>query len=279
MEITAVYVPLDGSERAERALGPATALAERSDAKLILLATLWPNERLDTVEHHLDACAAFADHPASPMLVVDRSPAEAICDAAAQPGALVCMTTRGRGAVRAALLGSEGEAALRASARPIVFVGPAFDPKWVLRAQPLVIAGVDGSGRSFAAARDAGEFAATLHGRVCVLEALRPSDIATARVPGWRCREARARRARPASIWQTRRLRGRARIRRRRRAGCRGGGAARRFHQRRQSRPHWHRPRRTRQRGDRHGAERSVPGPGERSRCAMACDRARELRE
>ncbi len=38
-----VYVPLDGSERAERALAPASAVAARAGAELVLFAAPWPD--------------------------------------------------------------------------------------------------------------------------------------------------------------------------------------------------------------------------------------------
>jgi nucleotide-binding universal stress UspA family protein len=180
MDITTVYVPLDGSERAERALRPAVALAERCNAELVLLAALRPEERASTVEHYLDARAAFCDREARPWLVLDCSPADAIGRAAATPGALVCMTTRGRGALRGAVLGSVGEAVVRAAIRPVVLVGPSCSSRWRMGSHPLVIAGFDGSAHSRAAAWDARDLATALHGRVRVLEALRTSDVTAA---------------------------------------------------------------------------------------------------
>jgi nucleotide-binding universal stress UspA family protein len=181
MEIGTVYVPLDGSERAARALAPASALAERCDAEVVLLATPWPGETCHTVERYLDAQVAFAGHPETrPLLVQDRSAPDAICALAAEPGAIVCMTTRGRGAAREALLGSVGEAVLRTVSRPLLFVGPSFDPEWSLPPHPVVIAGIDGSELSCGALRDAGELAALLEGRVRAVEVLRPVD---ARLP------------------------------------------------------------------------------------------------
>jgi nucleotide-binding universal stress UspA family protein len=179
MDITTVYVPLDGSERAEGALRPAAAIAERCGANVAVLATSWPDASDETVERYLDASAAFLDLAAQPVFMRDRGPNEAICTAAAEPGALICMTTRGRGAVEGALLGSIGEAVVRTACKPVLLVGPAMDPKWKLRSQPLVIAGLDGSDYALAAAWDAGALAAALHGRVRAVEVVRPSDVAT----------------------------------------------------------------------------------------------------
>jgi nucleotide-binding universal stress UspA family protein len=186
MDITTVYVPLDGSDRAATAIGPALALADRTEAEVVLLATPWPGERLDTVERHLDAQVAFTEHPkVRPLVVLDREPADAICTVAADPGALVCMSTRGRGAARGTLLGSVGEAVLRSTSRPLLFVGPSFDPVWSLPEAPVVIAGIDGSRHSFEALVGAGELAVALHGRVRAVEVLRPADRPLPGSPDW----------------------------------------------------------------------------------------------
>src|SRR5690349_20298982 len=122
--ITTVYVPLDGSERAQTALKPAAALAARARAELVLLATPWPDASPDTVDRYLSAQVAFVQQPARSWLVLDRSPVEAICTAATEPDALVCMTTRGLGKVRLTLLGSVAKEVVRTSVAPVLFVGP-----------------------------------------------------------------------------------------------------------------------------------------------------------
>jgi nucleotide-binding universal stress UspA family protein len=177
MEITSVYVPLDGSPRAETALRPAIALAEHCDAELVLVAAPWPDTRLETIQRYLDAQVAFAEHPkVRPLLVQDRDAVAAICMVAAEPGALVCMSTRGRGAARQALLGSVAAAVLPTASKPVLFVGPSFDPEWELPSHPVVIAGIDGSAPSVGALRDAGDLAAVLDGRVRAIQVLRPTD-------------------------------------------------------------------------------------------------------
>jgi nucleotide-binding universal stress UspA family protein len=177
--ITTVYVPLDGSERAETALRPAAAIAERTGADLVALSTVWPGARVETVERYLEARTVFFDHPARPRFVPDQGAADAIRAAAAEDGALVCMTTRGRGAVRKALFGSVSEEIARTASAPVLLVGPGISSRWELGEEPLVIAGLDGSRWARRAASDAGELAAALHGRVLALEAVRPSDVVT----------------------------------------------------------------------------------------------------
>jgi nucleotide-binding universal stress UspA family protein len=174
-----VYVPLDGSERAEAALLPATALAARAGADLVLFATPWPNTSTETVSSYLSVRAGFLDRPARTRLVLDREPADAIRMVAAEPDALVCMTTHGRGALRKALLGSVAEEIVRTSVAPALFVGPGMRAEWELGKDPLVIAGLDGSTSSLAAAQAAGELAASIRARVRAVEVLRPSDVIT----------------------------------------------------------------------------------------------------
>jgi nucleotide-binding universal stress UspA family protein len=174
---TTVYVPLDGSERAEAALVPARAIATRAGAEVVLLSTLWPLRFPETVERYLSARAAFLDVPARTMLMLDRGPVDAITMVAAEAGALVCMTARGRGALRKALLGSVAEEVVRTSVSPLLLVGPGVSADWALGEDPLVIAGLDGSTASLAAACAAGELAATIGARVRALEVLRPSDV------------------------------------------------------------------------------------------------------
>ena len=176
---TTLYVPLDGSERAQRALPVAAAIAGRAGAELVLLATPWPDTAVETVNSYLSVQAAFLDPPVRPWLVLDRTPGDAIAMAAAEPDSLVVMTTRGRGFVSGALLGSVAEEVVRTSVAPVLFVGPGMRTEWVLGDEPLVLAGLDGSVPSLAAARAAGDLAVSIGARVRAVEVLRPSDVIT----------------------------------------------------------------------------------------------------
>ncbi len=174
-----VYVPLDGSERAEAALPPACALAERTGAELVLVATPWPATSTETVNNYLSARAAFLDQPARTRLVLDREIADAVRMVAAEPDTLVCMTTRGRGVVQEALLGSVAAEVVRTSVAPVLFVGPRMGARWELGDDPLIIAGLDGSTPSLVAAQSAGVLAISIRARVRAVEVLRPSDVIT----------------------------------------------------------------------------------------------------
>ena len=173
-----VYVPLDGSERAESALRPAAAIASRAAADLVLVTARWLD--VDAARNYLDAQVARLVKGARPWLILDRDPADAILLAASADDALVCMATRGRGAAREAVLGSVAEDVVRSSRTPIALVGPGIRSGWGLGAQPLVYAGLDGSAWSRCAARAAGVLATSLGGRVRAVEVLRPSDVTDA---------------------------------------------------------------------------------------------------
>jgi nucleotide-binding universal stress UspA family protein len=179
MTIKTVYVPLDGSERAETALVPAAALAARANAALVLMTTRWPHDGPDTPRNYLDVRAGFLDQAARTWLILDRDPSDAILLAAEASEALVCMATHGRGGLRQAVLGSVAESVVRRARTPLVLVGPDFDPHWELTDSPLVVAGVDGSAASRAVAIAAGRLVLDVGGRVCVEEVLQPSEFIT----------------------------------------------------------------------------------------------------
>ena len=174
-----VFVPLDGSERAEAALVAAVPLATRLDAELVLLAARWPHAAIETTRKYLDERAASLDRPARTLVVLDRDPAAAIALAASEHDAVVCMSTRGRGAVREAVLGSVAEEVVRVSTTPILLVGPRFESTWELGENPIVLAGLDGSSPSRAAALAAGGLALDMRARVRVVEVLLPYHVIT----------------------------------------------------------------------------------------------------
>ena len=181
---TTVYVPLDGSERAETALGPGAALATRTGAELVLLAARWPEHEDHAMERYLDFLTADSPVRTRPWVLHDREPAEAIVLACESDGALLCMATHGRGALAGVVLGSVAEAVVRRSVAPMVLVGPRFDQEWELPEAPTVLAGYDGSAPARDLAVVAGRLSAELGGTVRLEQVLRPTDVAqTARFP------------------------------------------------------------------------------------------------
>jgi nucleotide-binding universal stress UspA family protein len=124
----------------------------------------------------LDAHVAFLDDPVDAWVVSDRDPVEAITEVSAEPGSLVCMATRGRGSLRAALLGSVAEAVVRASQGTLVLVGPNVDRGWTLPEHPSILVGIDGPDGARAAALAAADVAEALAARVDLVHVCDPVE-------------------------------------------------------------------------------------------------------
>jgi nucleotide-binding universal stress UspA family protein len=180
--ITRVVVPLDGSEHAVRAVGPARALAEATGAWLRLVTTRWDNE-VDHARQHLEhEAAALGFDRVETVVVHDRSAPEAILVESREAGSVVCMATHGRGGVRQMVLGSVAEAVLRGSSRPILLVGPSVErgvwqfAQWFLHGNLLVA--LDGSKISEVILPVAADWAGLLELREWMVQVLPPSTDA-----------------------------------------------------------------------------------------------------
>ena len=120
-----VLVPLDGSKFAAAALQTARALATKFGAELHTVSVAEHDDEVDVLRG--DATAALgADAVAEQVhVVVSAEPAAAIAGAAAELDAtLICMSTRGRGRIAGAVVGSVARSVLQAAPEPIVAVGP-----------------------------------------------------------------------------------------------------------------------------------------------------------
>jgi nucleotide-binding universal stress UspA family protein len=142
---TSVIVPLDTSVQAERALPLAESVARRCDAPVRLVTFVPADWAVPDEEGYLRKLAAGLDVPTT-VEVRDR-PGWTIDDLAAHieedPGALVCMTSFGRGRT-GALLGSVAEGLLRRERGPALLVGPRCERFDIVDGDPIAIA-VDGS--------------------------------------------------------------------------------------------------------------------------------------
>ena len=124
--MTTIVVPLDGSVFAERAVRPACSIAARLDRARVLLVSCAP-EDIEAARHQLDDRASmFGDVVDIDTRIVDASdPAEVLLAiAAAEPDAMLCMSTRGKGGLRATVLGSVSTQVVCRSTQPLVLVGP-----------------------------------------------------------------------------------------------------------------------------------------------------------
>ncbi|CAN5618817.1 universal stress protein [soil metagenome] len=139
-----ILVALDGSERAERAILPGRALADREGARITLLRVVTPpfvmtspflphavhitNEEMElrtqTATHYVeDVLAGLPAHgdDVHATVIVDYHPAPAILGYAAENDVdLIAISTHGRGPVRRLIMGSVTDKVVRASNVPVL---------------------------------------------------------------------------------------------------------------------------------------------------------------
>ena len=119
---TEVVVPLDGSRRAERALGTATALAAKVGATLRLVLVA-PEAHLET---YLEGVAAGLDLASETELVVGDDPPRQIAEVqrTGRDHSIVVMASHAHTRIVDALVGSTTASVVRARPGPVVVVGP-----------------------------------------------------------------------------------------------------------------------------------------------------------
>jgi nucleotide-binding universal stress UspA family protein len=116
-------------------------------------------------------------------VTVDAYVADAILDEADVDGALVCIASHAHSGLGVALLGSITEEVIRKSPRPVLVVGPRFEPRpW--RQDGMIVASVDGSVCSEQAVPLAAEWSATLGVPLWLVQVAAPNrdptpDLAT----------------------------------------------------------------------------------------------------
>ncbi len=120
-----IIVPLDGSPFAERALGLAAAVADRTGADVVVLTARQGGVVVEPRAYLTEAAeAAGIPHP-RPVVIDDRLAASAIVLVAHESrDPVVCMTTRAHRGAGHVLFGSVAEETLRRLAAPILLVGP-----------------------------------------------------------------------------------------------------------------------------------------------------------
>ncbi len=156
----AVIVPIEGDAPSERALAPATALAWRAHADLILVHVAPGREQ--AVERDGEFKAALAGSGLSGEVVIRwrADPARVIREVAdvSGPDAVICMATRAPGRLGGVVLGSTAEAVTREATCPLLLVGPHVLPQRGWPWQELAVC-VDGSPASEALLPVAAEWA------------------------------------------------------------------------------------------------------------------------
>lgn len=168
-----VLVPLDGSERAEAALGPARGLAARFGADLHTITGAIRRDERWWYDRYLDGLQAADDG-----LVTHRSADPGVPDgivAAARDLApcLVCMATRGRSR-RAAVLGSTFSQVVAAIGEPVLAVGPRLATRRDASLPDRLVACLDGAPESEQALPVAAAWARRFGARLTLLTAADP---------------------------------------------------------------------------------------------------------
>jgi nucleotide-binding universal stress UspA family protein len=144
-----IAVPLDGSDLALRAVGPGRRLARVHDARLVLVTVATPEIGGTTRATNVLAAGRLVAGPDVDTLMIDADDAASALAAfdVDHPATLMCMTTRGRGALRRRLLGSAALAVVRQSPRAVVLVGPRCSPELGSPIDPIIVC-LDGTGEA-----------------------------------------------------------------------------------------------------------------------------------
>ena len=124
--MTTMVVPLDGSAFAERAIRPACSIAARLEQARVLLVSCAPDD-IDAAQRELDDRARLYSEVVDieTRIVGHGDPAEVLLAiAATEPDGVLCMATRGKGAIRAKVLGSVSTKVVCGSMQPFILVGP-----------------------------------------------------------------------------------------------------------------------------------------------------------
>lgn len=167
-----IVVPLDGSDAARRALPVAAAVAERIGAEVVLV-TIVSSRKPSADIDELRRLAAGLGVPARTKLEFGEDAAYLLAPLAAQEGSLLCMATRGRGAVRAGVPGSVAAAVVRDARRPVLLVGPACPPTSAPAFERILVC-VDGSAHAEAVFDVAVRWARHLGMRMLLVQVVPP---------------------------------------------------------------------------------------------------------
>jgi nucleotide-binding universal stress UspA family protein len=180
-----IVVPTDGSQLSQSAALAAAALARRAGVPLTLFGVTYSEDDRDDLGNSLnelittlrrDLVVDVIVDVLGAAVTVDAYVAEAILEEADVDGAVVCIASHGRGGLGAVLLGSITEEVLRKSPRPVLVVGPRFEPRpW--REDGTVVACVDGSPYSEQALPVAAEWSATFGSQLWLVHVATPTDL------------------------------------------------------------------------------------------------------
>lgn len=167
-----IIVALDGSELAERALGPARALAARTHAAVVVMSSSVDGP-IDPSRYLADAVDRAALEGAE-SVISDRGAVagiEALVNDRTDP--VVCMSTRGRSGVGKAVFGSVAFETIRTVHAPVLLVGPAVELELATRLEIALVC-TDGSDLSKAVVDPITDLIRQLHLRTWIVQVLDP---------------------------------------------------------------------------------------------------------
>lgn len=170
--ITSLLVPLDGSDRAERAIRVAERLRTLTGAPITLLHWTVDDKEAAAVAERMNE---LADGLGSTDVLVELNDdlVGTIEGAAAERSATVCMGTHGRSGLVRAALGSVAEDVLRRARQPMVLVGPNAEPNGSGPVGRIVV-GFDGSTAAERTLPIAAAWASQLEADVELVHAVEP---------------------------------------------------------------------------------------------------------
>ena len=178
-----IVVGLDGSTFAERALPFATAIAERSGARLVLVRAA-SEETVVEAHDYLRALAApsrglggHGEHPAVDTAAREGEPAAVLLEEGRRRRAdLLVLATHGRSGLGRWRYGSVADAVLRHADRPLLLVPATCDRAWPRDRAPRLLVTLDGSGFAEEALPPARTMAQHLGAEVVLLRAVGPPN-------------------------------------------------------------------------------------------------------
>lgn len=179
-----IAVPLDGSDIAVRAVGPGRRLARVHGARLVLVTVATPEVGGATRAHNILAASRLVAGDDVETLTIEADDARrALAEFDADhPATLVCMTTRGHGALRRKLLGGVALAVVRDSPHAVVLVGPRCNPDLDTPIDPIIVC-LDGTGEAEVVVPWATRWAQTTNAALLLVHVVYPAAAPEARVP------------------------------------------------------------------------------------------------
>ena len=126
--LTTVTVAIDQSPAADRAIPPAVRLARALGATVELISLVAPGTSSMSERASLDErVATLGDVPTRVRIIESVAFGQTLADWGAREGRLLCLSTRGRGALGTAVFGSVAADVAHAAMTPFLMVGPDVD--------------------------------------------------------------------------------------------------------------------------------------------------------